>query len=253
MGERWFENKYVNPRTAEGEPQVERLGYARELFESFGETDQRFSGAAIVGSTMKGYGIDDESDIDVALFFKEVPKREWMPASDGPLVATPAGWVQKHTFHKDFLDFKKEFDAKRTEAGKRIFEIDRNAGGGDLNHNFKTTILGNTKMLPKEMLSRPILFYELSYPTISSKNPDALMPIEEIIQAMRLAVKKATDKEKEILSSEILGRCTELFDAEYRTYSKRTSLTVGKDDYIAARITMLKRQMKSKFGLEVTK
>jgi predicted nucleotidyltransferase len=74
MREDWFKTKFINPRNIAGEPQIEQLEYTRELFEKLGEKDERFSGVAILGSTVKGYGFKDGSDIDIGLFYNEEPK-----------------------------------------------------------------------------------------------------------------------------------------------------------------------------------
>ena len=63
MQDDWIKRKFVNPGTAEGKPQTEKLKYARELVESFGVQDSRFSCAVMVSSTMQGYGLKESSDI----------------------------------------------------------------------------------------------------------------------------------------------------------------------------------------------
>ena len=93
MQEDWFLKKFVNPRTVEGSPQTEQIRYAKELFEAFGMTDTEFSGASIAGSTMKGYGSKESSDIDVAFFYcdknplqpfvSETPFLEKLPGCSG--------------------------------------------------------------------------------------------------------------------------------------------------------------------------
>ena len=247
----WFERKFVNPRTAEGEPQTERLQYARELFESFGQRDKRFSGAAIVGSTMKGYGVDESSDIDVVLFFKETPVPHKMPETEFLGIKSPARWVSMHTFNADFNKFKEEFDSKRVKDKKRTFKIDLDTGEFDINNSFKITILRNLKM-PTPGKDDSHIFYSLSYPTISTKNPKALVSIDKVILAMRTAVKKSSEKEREELLDDILKKTNELFGSEYEQHLERSKdkVSYSKEDYVTARMEMLKRQLKKKFGLE---
>lgn len=244
----WFEKKFINPRTAEGELQTERIEYARELFESFGNQEPRFSGAAIVGSAVKGYGLEN-SDIDVALFYKEVPKQGWIPERELMGIMMPASRAMIYSFEKDFSDFKENFDEKRRQENKKVFQIDRLPT--DLGHHFKTTIFGNTKISFENLMDCERLFYELSYPTLGTKNPRALMSIEDITNEMKRVVAKVDDEQKRRLIEKILESSTSLFKGEYEKISKRIPGDLDKEHYIASRRNMLKQRLKNKFNLVV--
>lgn len=251
MENNWFESKFVNPRTVESEPQHERLEYARELFESFSEKDKRFSGACIVGSTMKGYGLKDESDVDVIIYYVEVPKPVILPEREFMGIVMPPTPAMSHTFEKDFHDHQKEFDISRQKEGKKIFSIDRNPGGvGDLRFYFKVNIFGQIKASPDILLDNPALFYDLSYPTISSKNLEAIMPIAEAIEILKKGIKKLNEKDTETLVAGILKEAKRYFEGEYTKHSERIKGTTSLDSYVSGRLSMLKNQLKLKFGLE---
>jgi hypothetical protein len=251
MENHWFESKFVNPRTAEGDPQIERLEYARELLESFGEKDKRFSGACIVGSTMKGYGLENESDIDAIIYYVEVPKPGILPEREFMGMVMPPTPALFHTFEKDILNFQREFDTRREQDGKKKFAIDRNPGGvGDLRFYFKENIFGQVKARPDKILVNPALFYDLSYPTISTKNPEAIMSIDEAVEILKKGLKRLNDKDRETLIAEILKKATDYFEGEHEKYSKRVKETASLEEYVNGRLAMLKNRLKLKFGLE---
>lgn len=81
MTENAWENKLINPRSKEGQPNFERLEYVRELFKYIRDKDSRVRAVTLVGSTMKGYSEDTpdtseddiSSDIDLAFHGEEIP------------------------------------------------------------------------------------------------------------------------------------------------------------------------------------
>src|SRR6185295_15950082 len=136
----WFKRKFVNPRNAEGKPQTEKLEYAREFFGALGRKDPRFSGVAMIGSTMKGYGHEKSSDIDVALFYSEKPTRELRKGVEVFGTPGPLGWVDTYTFMSDFRKFAEKFELKKKKEGKKTFDIDIDPGGANLRDLFKINL-----------------------------------------------------------------------------------------------------------------
>lgn len=246
-----IETKFVNARTVEGKPQTERLKYFRELFEAFGEKDKRFSGAVVLGSTVKGYGLEEDSDIDVALCYYERPKRKWGQGIEVFGTPGPVGWREVYTFTGDFDNFKKEFELKKKEKDEKTFEIDRNPGGTALRDSFKINFFGKTSISIENMLLNVNMFFELSYPIIGTKNKRALMPMEKVLTAMRKAVAEASAEQKAELLKEIIDLATYFIDGEFKKYSARMNFTITKEQYFELRIQTLKQRLKSKFGLAV--
>jgi hypothetical protein len=247
----WFERKFVNPRTGEGLAQTERLEYAREFFEEWGNKDPRFSGAALVGSTMKGYGLGGLSDIDVAVFYQDKPKREWVPESEFLGMKSPAQRVLVFSYEKDFGDFKEEFDKKRKDQQKSIFEVDVRAHDLDVSHYFKKNFFGTIKTTPKDLLDESRMFYELSYPIIANPNPKTLMPMRGILDAMIKTASQLKPEQKEELVREIVSFAKSCFETEFRKYSDRTGDSIDKEKYVNFRMEMFKQKLKNKFSLVI--
>ena len=130
MEEDWFKTKFINPRTREGKPQTERLEYARELFESFGMQDERFSGAVMVGSTIRGSGYEEISDIDVVLFYYEESKKEQKPKHENSPGIIELNDYEKvySTFKHDFQNFEYDLRFKKERESKKYFRIDIRPG-----------------------------------------------------------------------------------------------------------------------------
>ncbi len=252
MQEDWFKTKFVNPRgitinpetgEKESRSQTEQLQYTRELFEAFGNVDPRFSGVAIVGSTMKGYS-DEKSDIDVTLFYYEEPRKTEPPEPDSwPAV----------TFPKNFSRFKENFYLRRKEESKRAFFIDIFPSRQEnLIHYFKIDSAGKIEIAPRNhLLLCADIFYPLSYPIIGTQNHDAVMPIKRVLDIMRELVAKASDEEKAKLLEKIVTRATSFLKSDFAKYYLRVNPTADEQEYIDSRIKMLKNQLRVKFGLSV--
>lgn len=227
-GENWLKTKFVNPRDIEGRPQAEMLRYIRELFETFGMTDPRFSGAVIVGSTVKGYG-QRNSDIDANVFYCENVSDDY-----------ENGWSA--SFSGNLYTFMRKFIEKREEDGKTTFDI-------TLVH--KNQNLSRINLTPETIKDYALIFHLLSYPTIGTKNPDALMPIKEFLNKMRTVVAKASDHQKAELLAKILEWTSPGFEEDFRKHSARGKLNVSQGEYINTRVEMLKQELQRKFGLYI--
>lgn len=237
MKENWLQTKLVNARTNEGKPQTERLEYARELFESFGMQDPRFSSANLVGSTIKGYGLEEgsdlgeESDIDAILLYYEIPTT----------------LEQKYAFLEDFSKFQEEFKLKKKKEGKENFKIDTNPGILNLRYHLEINSSGEISI--DEL--RPEMFIQLSFPIIKSKNPNALMPMEKVLDAIKKTVAKLDDKQKRKLLNAIRVASMGSSMGNFKKYSPRVDSTVTENEYIDSRWKMLQPRLKSKFGLSI--
>lgn len=251
MKEDWFKTKFINPRTVDGEPQTQRLEYAREFFESLGIQDERFSGAVMVGSTMKGCGREENlyykgSDIDIILFYYEEPKKVWEPKRERfPGTIEPAGWVKVWTFNHDYFKFKKEFESKKEKIGKEYFEIDTRPG----EYNLAKIKISQKNILEYEKHYAEI-FYELSYPIIETKNSHALMPIGKVLEELKKIIIKLNKEQKEQLLKKILDLAELNFTYEATKHHQKTSLNIDKEEYIKTRLQMFKNQLRRKFDLE---
>ncbi|MES3032090.1 MAG: hypothetical protein V4699_02500 [Patescibacteria group bacterium] len=234
MQEDWFKRKFINPRTNEGEPQTEKLKYAREFFEALGNKDPRFSGSVIVGSTMKGYG-KENSDIDAILFYYEDPERLEV-------------YSETYTFYADFFNFERDFKLKR--KGK-IFDISTEVGCHNLKYNFTINPSGKIVLSPKDILHLDDILDAFSYPIIGTKNPKALVPMEKILNVIRTTIDKLSYIKRKKLLEDVLSSATFYIESEFEKYSKRKDLAFAetKKQYLAARLQMLKQTLKNKLGL----
>jgi hypothetical protein len=248
MREDWLQTKLVNPRTNEGKPQTEALKYARELFEAFGMEDPRFSGAVVVGSTMKGYGLES-SDIDVVPIYYEIPRRRWIPKREHfPGIIEPAAWEDDiYTFLEDLDKFQKRFKTEREQGGKKNFDIDMDPDSVNLTHYLGIDSLGKVSIAKNNLL--PAMFAQLSFPIMETKNPNAIMPMEKVLSAIREAVTKLDNEEKRRLLENIRVELSDLSRGSFNKYSGRIGSTVDKKQYVEARWKMLQQRLKSKFGL----
>lgn len=237
MKEDWFKTKFINPRTKEGKPQTERLEYAREFFESFGTRNEKFSCAVMVGSTMRGSGYEEFSDIDVIIFYYEEPKQE--QEQNFSSILDPDHWKQIHTFNNDFQNFEYDFRYKKEKESKKYFKIDIRPGIYNL---------AKIELSPKNILEYAELFYELSYPIIKTKNPHALMSIEKTLNRLRELVEKLSKEQKEKLLKLIL-HFAEPFEKPKRSFQEVNS-SVEEEEYVKSRLRMLKNQLQIKFGLD---
>ncbi len=95
------------------------------------------------------------------------------------------------------------------------------------------------------------MFYELAYPIIKTKNPNALMPMEKVLNAMKEVVRKASTEQKLQLLKDIIYFATPLFEMEFEKFSERINSSTEKEKYVEARVQILKQHLKSKFGLAV--
>ncbi|MFA6463410.1 MAG: nucleotidyltransferase domain-containing protein [Candidatus Paceibacterota bacterium] len=249
----WFETKFVNPRTVEGEPQTERIEYAKEFFETLGNEDIRFSGASLVGSTMKGVGYDESSDIDAAIFYNEKPKKELLPEREFFGIKHPAEKALVYSFEDDFLKFKMKFEKNKIDEGKKIFEIDSRPAMMDLGFYFKKSFFGKTKIDPEDMSGIAQMFYELSYSIIETNNPKAIMPISNVVEAMRKVVADADNEMMATIIGNIFSFATPFINTEYNKYSMRVTDPVNKEVYVNSRLNMLKQTLQNKFGLSLRK
>lgn len=241
MKEDWFETKFINPRTAEGKPQTERLEYAKEFFESFGMQDERFSGAAMVGSTVKGSGHKESSDIDVVLFYYEELKQKWEPKRERfPGIVEPAHWTKAYAFFHDFSVFREKFKLRREKEGKKYFEIDIAPGM----HN-----LAKFEISSKNILEYAGIFYEFSYPIIKTKNPHPLMPIEKTLNMLKEMVAKLSKEQKEKLLKDILY-IAERFERPKKSFQEIFP-KIDEEEYVKSRLQILKDQLQRKFDLVV--
>src|SRR3989344_5696595 len=251
MKEDWFKTKFINPRTAEDNPQTERLEYAREFFKAFGEVEPRFSGAAMVGSTMKGYGHEESSDIYVVIFYYEKPKIEWREGIEVFGVRGPVAQTAVYTFGENFSKFQQTFDLERQRADQKTFDIHIAPGTHNSRDYFKINFFGQKKISIENLIDGANLLYGLSYPIIGTKNPKALMPIEKVLDAIRKAIVRANYEQKTELLKAITAVASTLIQGEFKKHFERKNLTMEEWQYAQIRLQALKDQLKRKFGLDV--
>lgn len=238
MREDWFKTKFINPRNIEGEPQIEQLEYTRELFEKLGEKDERFSGIAILGSAVKGYSHKEDSDIDVMIFYYEESEQE-------------ADTLWRATFKKDFSRLKEAFDLEREKNGKKSFKIDTIPGEINLGTDFGIDPVKPNKIPTQKLMKYSPVFYALSHLIIKTKNPNALMSIEKLLDIARKTIAEMSQKEKAQFLERIINFATSMMKNDFAKYYLRTNSSVNEQQYIESRIQMLEKQLKNKFGLAV--
>ena len=248
----WYAKKFINARDIEGEPQAEKIQYVRELFESFGELDKRFSGAAVLGSTMKGYGNGPFSDIDVAVLYDERPKIKYVPGKEawpetGVHTKGHLGYV--HSFLDDLLAFQTKFNSERRKEGKPVFAVDMNPEFLDLNFYMPRKLFSKRKIGSQELHSEVHLFYTLCYPTIN--NPNSTAPIDFVIEKMKQSFDNLPEEEKEARKKDILDYARNSIGGEYDKFSNRTKNPPEKEEYVNSRIELFKRRLSLKFGISI--
>ena len=241
----WFKRKFINPRaisvnseTQEEKlvPQTEKLEYARELFEGFGKQDARFSGAVIVGSVMKGYALDKSSDIDVKIFFEDQEE-----ATNNPLSSS---------VYKDFSQFVKDFQRKKENEEKKSFIIDvRPSIFANLLYTVDMSSSGEIEIPTKKLLQYGILFYDLSFPIIASKNTEVLTPMKKLLEAMKKAVQQLNPEQKAELLEDIMEKVDLYAAYDFQKHILRTENKPNRKEYFESRKRIIAKRIKSKFGL----
>ena len=247
----WFQNKFVNPRSREGKPETERLRYLREFLESFVMKDPRFSGATIVGSTMKGNGLES-SDIDIVLFYYEIHKEDRISQQKNWGMNAPDFFTSTN-FLGDFSFSKAEFELVKAADpnGGKTFYIDLRPNKHNLSEWFKVDPLGEVTISIENLLKcGDILLHDLSHPIIATKNLHAFMPMKKVFDAIRKTIAEASKEQKVELLRKILERFK-----KYIKISERKDFTINETvdekQYTESRMKMLEQQLKIKFGLYV--
>jgi len=246
--EDWFKTKFINPRDKEGNPQTARLEYAREFFKALGEKDARLSGVSILGSTMKGYGNQETSDIDMIVYYYEEGEDVVIPSHKMLGVETPPVTQKVDTFKKNLALFREEFKLKKTKEGKRNFAFDNDPGPINLRERFGAFIDGQ-EMTFEDLLNNADIFDRLSYPTIETPNKNGLLPIGKVIEILKKSIAKINPDQREMLVRTILEHAKVFIQEEFKKYSKRKDPNVEKTDYVEYRLKMLKKRLETKFGL----
>lgn len=242
MHEDWYKTKFVSAKNIEGEPHTKQIEYAKKLFEKFGMEDPRFSGAVILGSTMKGYGLEDGRDIDVAIFSSE----------DRTLRATLFPQI-----YQNFYKFLKKFEHEQGETP--AFDIDSRPGITYLSDYFNTTgdkIEINPKYFSEKInfmqrLGISKIIFKLCYPIIETKNSEAPIPIGKVVNSIKEAILKLTTQQKIQLLESIIQVGTRHFREDFTKHSARTKDIATKEQYVDARVATLKQKLKNKFGLTI--
>ncbi len=231
--EHLYVEKFANPRNIEGDPQTERLEYIRNFFDFFAKRNNKIVAGCVVGSTVKGYGLES-SDIDAAVFyFEEIPVGED---------------AMKHyqefyeSFEKSVLDYKTMVEAE----GKPSFYIDTK----DF-FNIRALInIKDGKIILREDLERywTSIIMTLCFPSVENKdNPFKISYLKTFIKN---TIAMLDDNKKKWLYRELMSLAYNMSSNEANRIEKRQK-DFDRSNYESARIKSFKNKLKNEFGIEI--
>lgn len=131
------------------------------------------------------------------------------------------------------------------------FDIDTKCDLHNLKHLLSKNSLGKVKISIENILSYPGILVELSYPIIETKNTDALMPMDKVLDAIRRTIKELSGVQKSQLLESISTYITSGIDDEFKKYSSRKKISITKEEYQKEKLEMAKNRLRSKFGLSI--